>query len=712
MNAEQRGAVFALLDDCDASAATPTSRLYTGFARAHVCTDPSMLDAVCAEVERDVRGGLHAVMLGDYEFGRDLEFGKRLIASAAVPASVASYSPSRFTQRGDASLRFLLFERCDKRSREQVDAWLAALDGGMPPEHGGAVSGAGAGIGTGTGTGEAEALPPPPPSVAGAANVVESVTPEAFATAIAAVHEALRAGESYQINYTYRLAFEAFGSPVGLYRRLRARQPVRYGALIALPGDEWVLSCSPELFVEKQGGRLRTRPMKGTTARGASPEDDARAAAFLRSDPKNRAENLMIVDLLRNDLSRVAKTGSVCVPALFSVEPYPSIWGMTSTIEADLRERTSFAGILRALFPCGSITGAPKHRTMQLIDEIETTPRGLYTGTIGWVEAPAATSAHGEEAGCGDFCLSVTIRTLTLGAPSGTRGTRRGTMGVGGGIVLDSVAADEYAECRLKAKFLTGADPGLQLFETMYGTRNDGVRYLERHLARLGKSAAALDFLFDESVLRERLAKQCAQFPAGVAHRVRLALSKDGSAQITSAVLGEVMRLADAGDTANMANTVDAANTGYSGGAAADRPAAPDNAFAPVGVLLAPEHGFEPVRSDDFLLRHKSTSRAEFDRAWRLAEARGCFDTLFFNERGALTEGGRSNVFVKLDGRWYTPPLSAGLLPGVMRQVLLEDPAMQASERTLTQADLLRAEALVICNALRGALPARIVRNA
>ena len=672
MKAEQRGAVFALLDDCEARAASPTSRLYTRFVREHVCTDASMLDAVCAAAQQDMRAGLHALVLGDYEFGRDLESGRRAGAHFRIQ------SP-----RGDASLRFLLFERCDKYARAQVDAWLSEIDGAMCDEgsHDYCAPAAPAAPAAATLVSKGEALLEP--SVAGAANVVESVTPEAFAAAIAAVHDALRAGESYQINYTYRLGFDAFGSPVGLYRRLRARQPVRYGALIALPGDEWVLSCSPELFVEKTGERLRTRPMKGTTARGASREADARAEAFLRSDPKNRAENLMIVDLLRNDLSRIARTGSVSVPALFSVEPYPSIWAMTSTIEADVREGASFADILRALFPCGSITGAPKHRTMQLIDEIETTPRGLYTGMIGWIDAPSA--APVDDAGCGDFSLSVAIRTLTLDAPDDDAGgTRRGTMGVGGGIVLDSVAADEYAECRLKAKFLTGADPGLQLFETMHATRDDGVRYLDLHLARLRGSAAALDFSFDEAEVRQRLSAHCAGLPAGVAHRVKLALSKSGYIDLTGGPLGELARLTDAENAAS-------------------------ESTAPVGVLLAFEHGFAPMRSRDFLLRHKTTARARYDRAWRLAEAKGGFDMVFFNERGELTEGGRSNVFVKLDGRWYTPPLSAGLLPGVMRRVLLDDPARRASERTLTHADLLAAEALIVCNALRGALPACIM---
>lgn len=635
MMADECGTVFALLDDCDANDERRTSRLYTGFVREQVCADGAGLEAVCEAVEAAMRGGLHAVVLGDYEFGRDLHLKRD--------------GPTQRRQPG--TLRFLLFEHCEKLARAQVDAWLAAADGGNPE-----------------------------PSVAGAANVEQSVGAQAFDDAIAAVHEALVAGESYQINYTYRLGFDVFGPPVALYRRLRARQPVRYGALIALPGDEWVVSCSPELFVEKSGTRLRTRPMKGTTARGGTPEDDARAEAFLRSDPKNRAENLMIVDLLRNDVSRVAATGSVHVPALFSVEPYPSIWAMTSTIEAELADGTSFAGLIRALFPCGSITGAPKHRTMALIDEIETTPRGLYTGTIGWLD-PARHDAGARPGECGDFCLSVTIRTLTLGALDASTGLRRGTMGVGGGIVLDSVAADEYAECRLKARFLTGADPGFQLFETMQATRATGVAYLDRHLARLARSAAILGFAFDEAALRAQVAERCAQLPASGLQRFRLALAKDGRVEIVVAPLSPLM--------------------GWEG--------QQQDGLPVVGILLSTGYGVPSMRSDDWLLAHKTTRRASYDRGWREAEARGAFDMLFFNERGELTEGGRSNVFVKRDGVWSTPPLSAGVLPGVMRAVLLEDAALGARERTLTMDDLIHAEAIIVCNALRGALPAQIV---
>ncbi|MBU9468410.1 aminodeoxychorismate synthase component I [Burkholderia multivorans] len=613
-------ASFALLDDCDSTASARSSRLYSGFVRERVCTDPARLDALDAALAQDLRDGLHAVVVGDYEFGRNLQRA----------------------QPGHAPLRFLLYARCERLSRAEVDAWLAAQDGADTP------------------------------SIAGVAHVRKSVTRDAFGAAIAAVHDALRAGDSYQINYTYRLNFDVFGTPLALYRRLRARQPVRYGALIALPDGAWIVSCSPELFVEKHGELLRARPMKGTAPRSADPQQDAASAAFLANDPKNRAENVMIVDLLRNDVSRIARTGTVRVPALFSVEPYASVWQMTSTVEAGWRDGTTFADMLRALFPCGSITGAPKHKTMQLIDAIETTPRGLYTGTIGWLDAPRDAAAA-----CGDFCLSVAIRTLTLDAPPASAPAgddrRRGTMGVGAGIVLDSVAADEYAECELKARFLTDADPGFQLFETTCATRADGIRHVDRHLARLQRSADAFGFRFDADALRRAIDARCAALDGDGPYRMKLSLAKDGTLDIVAAALKPL-------------------------------PA------GPVRVWLAADHGFAPTRANDALLLHKTTRRADYDRAWQAAEALGGFDMLFVNERGELTEGGRSNLFVKLDGQWVTPPLASGVLPGVMRAVLLDDRAFGAVERVVTRDDLARAQALLLTNALRGALDAVLMK--
>ncbi|MEA3116874.1 MAG: para-aminobenzoate synthetase / 4-amino-4-deoxychorismate lyase, partial [Paraburkholderia sp.] len=260
----------------------------------------------------------------------------------------------------------------------------------------------------------------------------------------------------------------------------------------------------------------------------------------------------------------------------------------------------------------------------------------------------------------------------------------------------------EYAECRLKAKFLTGADPGFQLFETMLSRRGAGVAHLERHLARLAGSAAQLGFAFDERAVRAKIAERCAQLPETVEHRFRLTLMKDGATEMTTAPLGPVKRLADGADANERARVAGLNGDVRLAGLEPDHRAA-------VGLLLAPEHGFASTRSSDFLLRHKTTHRAEYDRGWREAEAHGGFDMLFFNERGELTEGGRSNVFVKRDGRWWTPPLDAGLLPGVMRQMLLDDVGFGARERVLTIRDVRDAEALLVCNALRGALVARIV---
>jgi para-aminobenzoate synthetase / 4-amino-4-deoxychorismate lyase len=592
MKMEERSAIYALLDDCDATAERRSSRLYTDFVREHVCVEPHALERVCADIEHD----LHAVVVADYEFGRNLQFG-----------SVGSVGLG-----GEHAFRVLMFRSCSKMSRDEVSAWLNQD--------------------------EAD-------EVAGIANIQPSVTREEFDKAIADVKQALIEGESYQINYTYRLNFDVFGTPAALYRRLRERQAVRYGALIAMPDGRSIVSCSPELFIEKHGDVLRAKPMKGTAPRDSNPQ-------ALHDDPKNRAENVMIVDLLRNDMSRVAVTGSVHVPSLFEVEPYASVWQMTSTVEARVDASVPFAQIVRALFPCGSITGAPKYRTMQLIDEIESTPRGIYTGAIGWLDAD------------GDFCLSVAIRTLVIDAVQ-----KHGEMGIGAGIVLDSIAANEYDECLLKASFLTGMNPGFELFETCFATHDEGVRHYARHVTRLKASAACLGFKLDSNELETQIKACCAAFDADRSYRLRIALDKAGQLKITSAPLAPLQ-----------AQTVD--------------------------VLLASDYGFAPQSSRDALLKHKTTRREDYDRAWKEAETHGAFDMLFTNERGEVTEGGRSSVFVKLGNTWFTPPIDAGVLPGVMRAVLMEE--LHAVERTLTLDDLCNAQDMLISNALRGAVKARL----
>jgi para-aminobenzoate synthetase/4-amino-4-deoxychorismate lyase len=604
--------VFALLDDASAEGRLQArSRLYRGHAGTLACLDAAGWPKLLADMQAALARGLYAVPLLTYELGAHL---------AGVDAHAL-----------DAPLaQVLLFERCERLTAGEVASWLA--------------------------TRTAQGAP------AGVAAVRANVDEAGFSAAIARIRELIAAGDTYQVNYTFRLNFDAYGPPLALYARLRARQPVPYGALIALPDGGAVVSLSPELFVRCQDGMLEARPMKGTAPASADALENAARARALALDPKNRAENLMIVDLLRNDLGRVAATGSVAVPALFDVQPYGSVLQMTSTVQARLRPGASLAEVFAALYPCGSITGAPKHRTMEIIGELESAPRGLYTGAIGWFDPPADGRAFG------NFCLSVPIRTLVLTPPLG--GVRRGELGVGAGIVHDSEAASEYAECSLKARFLTGLAGEFEIFETIRATRQDGPRHLDLHLARLGASAAYFGYPFDAAAAGRLLFDASAQLDdsAGL-HRLRLALSARGELGVTSGALAPLRE--------------------------------------PVRLLLADQ----PTRSDDLFLRHKTSIRGAYDAAWRAAEAQGAFDTLHFNERGELTEGGRSNVLVRIGGRWYTPPLSCGLLPGVMRDVLLHAPAWDVRERIITRAMLEDADDIVVCNSLRGPLRAWLGRS-
>jgi para-aminobenzoate synthetase/4-amino-4-deoxychorismate lyase len=427
-----------------------------------------------------------------------------------------------------------------------------------------------------------------------------------------------------------------------------------------------VLSLSPELFVRHDAGRLLARPMKGTAPASGDKDLDAVRSSALAADPKNRAENLMIVDLLRNDLGRIARTGSVGVPALFEVRRYSGVLQMTSTVQAQLADGVALGAIFDALYPCGSITGAPKRRTMEIIHELEPAPRGIYTGALGWMDPPAFGAPPG--ASFGDFCLSVPIRTLVLQPEH--NGVRRGELGVGAGIVYDSDPGAEYAECRLKAGFLTGLPNGFEIFETMHATREDGCRHLERHLARLQASSAYFGYPYTEELARAGAIAACAVLPPNTPHRLRLALQPDGEVVVHTAPLAILE--------------------------------------GPVEVLLSDE----PVDSTALFARHKTTIRSRYDAAWKAAEQVGAFDTLFFNEQGELAEGGRSSVFVRVGGRWYTPPLSSGVLPGVMRGLLLDDPAWNAIECPISRETLERAQEIVVCNALRGPLRAQLRREA
>ncbi|PVB60262.1 aminodeoxychorismate synthase component I [Labrenzia sp. 011] len=468
----------------------------------------------------------------------------------------------------------------------------------------------------------------------------------AYDAAFQRVRGHLARGDVYQVNLTLRAAFRYLGAPERLFEELMHRQPVEFAAFVRTT-DRTVLSLSPELFLERKGNVLRTRPMKGTAPRGRHPSEDAAIAIALAKDPKQRAENTMIVDLMRNDLSRVARTGSVVVTKLCEVERYRSVHQMTSTVEARATQDTGFATLIERLFPCGSITGAPKLSAMRIARDLETGPRGIYTGAIGHLEPG------------GDFRLNVAIRTLVL------RDDGSGEAGTGSGVVFDSGAAPEYDECLLKLKFMTQATPRFELIETMAFDPEEGYLLLERHLLRLQASAAYFGFPFDRQAVEATLADRAQVFRG--AQRVRLLLGAGGDLSVTATALTP-----------------------------------PDGAA--VTLVLAGE----PVSSTDRFLFHKTTNRAFLDDARKDLQARtGCREVLFCNENGFLTEGSYTTLFVKRNGRLLTPALGHGLLPGTLRAGLLERGL--AVEADLMPRDLLTADAIFVGNSVRGLMQARLL---
>ena len=479
----------------------------------------------------------------------------------------------------------------------------------------------------------------PDPAGARAAAPVPRIERAAYDSALARVLELIRAGDIYQANLTLRADVAFAGDPLSLYARLRRSSAAGYGALVATGEGHW-LSLSPELFFALEGDALTCRPMKGTAARGDTPDEDARLIAALGADAKQRAENLMIVDLMRNDLSRVAAAGSVAVPALFTVETYPTVHQMTSTVTARLAEGRDAVDVLAALFPCGSITGAPKQRSMEVIGGVEGDGRGVYTGAIGRLDAD------------GDAAFNVAIRTLAIPA-----GAAVATLGLGSGIVADSRADEEWAEVLAKGAFVTAGQAPLDLIETMAFDPEEGLPLLERHLARMTASAAALGFRFDRHAARNEL--QAATFRLRDAARIRLLLAQSGAIAIEVAPL-------------------------------------PAALAEPARVAVVPL----PVDPADFRLRHKTSDRGFYDAARRAA---GTDEVLFVRPDGWLTEGSFTSLFVRqADGVLATPPATLGLLPGVLRSELLADG--RAIERNLSPGDL--GGTFFVGNALRGLIPA------
>jgi para-aminobenzoate synthetase / 4-amino-4-deoxychorismate lyase len=473
---------------------------------------------------------------------------------------------------------------------------------------------------------DAKAVPSQLPDPAGAwlGPLHPKVARGDYDAAFDAVERYITDGDIYQANLTFRAEADYVGNPLALYAALRSRSAAGYGGVI-WTGEQWFLSFSPELFFALKDGRVTTKPMKGTASRLADPGADAAIARELREDPKQRAENLMIVDLLRNDLSRVAESGSVTVPELFVVESYPTVHQMTSTVTAQLAEGLGAVDLIRAIFPCGSITGAPKIRAMEIIDEIESAPRGIYCGSIGRID------------GNGDAAFNVAIRTFHLNTA-----TKRVSVGLGSGVVADSDGASEWAECLAKGRFAVVTRPDFDLIETMRFEPASGIARLELHLDRMKESARTLDFAFDRHEARNRL--HAATFHLTDPAKIRLLASRGGALAI------EVRPL-------------------------------PADVSEPWTVAVVPL----PVDDQDFRLSHKTSDRAFYDDARKATTAD---EVLFINSDGYLTEGSITAIFVERDGKLMTPSLSHGLLPSVLRRELIESgKAVEADLRADDLAD-------------------------
>lgn len=622
---------FALFDD----AVSGRAKRYQNHVESRFFR-PEELDALDGALQKGWQKGLYAVLFADYGFGLPL-MGME-------------------SERG-GNLALHWFADC-----ADIDAasWLARHSDGIP---------------------------------AGISTPQSSVSETDYLDRIRQIHEAIRRGDTYQINYTTRLHLQAYGNPISLYRRLR--QPVPYAVLSHLPDAEgqsaWTLCFSPELFLKiGSDGTISTEPMKGTAPILGDGQDERRAAE-LQADPKNRAENVMIVDLLRNDLGKIAQTGKVCVPEPFKVSRFGSVWQMTSTIRAQALPDTSFADILRAAFPCGSITGAPKKMSMQIIETLETEPRGLYTGSIGYLNPCSgglgfegtfnvvirtlslkhASASDGIVSGIGGSDSNVQARTAGQGGatphPFDSNPPYRGVYGVGSGIVIDSDPAAEYRECGWKARFLNELRPDFGIFETLR-VENRQCALLDRHLCRLKTSAQALNLPLPDGC-ENQIKQYIADLPDGV-FRIKALLASDGIS-LSRAVLN---RLTDK-----------------------------------QRVIISPA----VLPAQNYLRHFKTTHRALFDQAWQTAETQGAFDSLFFNSDGILLEGGRSNVFVKHRGQWLTPSLDLDILNGIMRQAVLDEPQKylqtnQVIETHITQKTLQEAEEIRLSNALRSVFAAAL----
>jgi para-aminobenzoate synthetase/4-amino-4-deoxychorismate lyase len=489
------------------------------------------------------------------------------------------------------------------------------------------------------------------------ANLHPSRTQADYIAALAKIKEYIESGDTYQVNLTLKLLFDFEGSPEALYQALRRNQSVSFGAYLR-SGAQRILSFSPELFFKKGGEQCLVRPMKGTIQRGPYPAEDVRLMQFLQNDEKNRSENVMIVDLLRNDLGRICTPGTVTTRSLFDIETYETLHQMTSTITGHLPKETRIEPLFQALFPCGSVTGAPKIRTMEIIHELESEPRGVYTGAIGFI-APT-----------GEATFNVPIRTIELNQG-------RGEMGIGSGIIHDSDPKQEWRECLLKGRFLSNPAPSFNLIETLLWQPGSGYWLRNEHLERLTASAAYFRYPASPQELITKLDRLAMGF-TNSPMRVRLTLAKSGKMELSASPCPAPAAIAWP---------------------------IPQTAQAELPRVTFSSKATDPGSP---WLYHKTTLREMYDTERQQALAAGFYEVLFTNTRGEVTEGSITSLFIKQHDTLLTPAMECGLLPGVFRRHLLEHLSLPVREAILTRRDIEQAEALFVGNSVRGLIQVRL----
>jgi para-aminobenzoate synthetase / 4-amino-4-deoxychorismate lyase len=469
-----------------------------------------------------------------------------------------------------------------------------------------------------------------------------------YTRAVNRIKHHIKAGDTYQVNFTGKYKFTISGEPYHLYCQLKRAQFVKYGAFSKM-GSEHIISLSPELFFRKEGSQIIVRPMKGTMPRGKSVAEDNQFRNALQYDKKNLAENIMIVDLLRNDLGRISQAGSIKPLKVFDIEKYCTLFQMTSTVRSTLRKNITCFELFQSLFPGGSVTGAPKIRTMQIIKEMEKEPRRVYCGALGFFAPPDKA------------IFNMPIRTIYIR-------DKKTEMGVGSGIVIDSKAGAEFSECLLKTKFLTTPVPKFKLIETVLW--NNQYVFGDEHLQRLKNSACYFDFKFNESEIRIALKKLSTSFMPQHCYRVRLLLTEKGQIEIqtTSLALG----------LSNSAPRI-------------------------IGVS---KYKVDPR---NVYYYHKTTNRALYDSEYRNYQKKGCFEVVFLNTKGQLTEGAISNILIQKGTQLLTPPITCGLLPGIYRAFLLKQ--LKVKEKILYLKDFKAADRIFICNSVRGITEVTLKRN-